>query len=63
MSKYKAKKTYGELPNEKNFLALGSASTHLKLVAGESVEISDQLLPLSKDLEDCLTEIKAKKEK
>ena len=61
--KYKANKKYNELPNEKNFLALGSASAHLKLVAGESVEISDQLLPLSKDLEDCLTEIKAKKEK
>ena len=61
--KYKANKKYNELPNEKNFLALGSASAHLKLVAGESVEINKLLLPLSKDLEECLTEIKSKKEK
>ena len=61
--KYKAKKTYAELPNEKNFLALGSGSAHLLLIAGETVEISKQLLPLSKELEECLTEIKSKKEK
>jgi len=61
MSKYKAKKTYAELPNDKNFLALGSASTHLNLVAGESVEISKHHFPLPKEIDDCLTEIKSKK--
>ena len=59
--KYKAKKQYAELPNDKNFLALGSASTHLRLIAGEAVEISKSLLPLSKDLGDSLTEIKGTK--
>ena len=32
--KYKAKKEYADLPYDKNFLALGGASTHLKLIAG-----------------------------
>lgn len=59
--KVKAKASYGELSNEDNFLALGSASTHLKLVAGESVEIGSALLPLADDLKECLTEIKSKK--
>ena len=60
--KYKAKKSYAELSGTKNFEALGSASTHLLLVAGESVEISKALLPLSKELEDCLEEVKEKAE-
>mgnify|MGYP003149634331 CR=1 FL=1 len=59
--KYKAKVSYGELPNENNFLALGSASTHLKLMAGEIVEISNDLLPLDKNIKECLTEIKSNK--
>ena len=59
--KVKAKSSYGELSNEDNFLALGGASTHLKLIAGESVEISKALLPLAKGLAECLTEIKSKK--
>ena len=59
--KVKAKASYAELPNEDNFLALGSASTHLKLIAGESVEVSKLILPLSKELGECLTEIKSKK--
>jgi hypothetical protein len=58
--KYKAKKSYAELSGTKNFEALGSASTHILLVAGQSVEISKALLPLSKELEDCLIEIKEK---
>ena len=61
--KYKAKKSYAELPDTKNFLARGSASKHLLLLAGESVEIREDLLPLPKELGDCLTEIKDKKEK
>ena len=60
--KYKAKKSYTELSGTKNFEALGSASTHLLLVAGESVEVSEALQPLSKELEDCLIEVKAKAE-
>ena len=59
--KYKSKQSYAELPNEKNFTALGSTSTHLLLVAGKTVDVSKSLLPLSKELEDCLTEIKNKK--
>jgi len=59
--KYKAKKSYSELPNEKNFLAIGGATTHLKLEAGESVEIPKALLPLKKELAECLTEITSKK--
>ena len=58
--KYKAKKSYAEFPINKNFEALGSASTHLLLVAGKTVEVSKALLPLSKELEDCLIEIKEK---
>tara|TARA_Y100001963_G_C6782611_1_gene450839 strand:- start:2557 stop:2736 length:180 start_codon:yes stop_codon:yes gene_type:complete len=58
--KYKAKKTYEELPNDKNFLQLGSASTHLRLVAGETVEIK---MPIPKDIKNCLTEIKSKGDK
>ncbi|MAH45227.1 hypothetical protein CMI37_05325 [Candidatus Pacearchaeota archaeon] len=56
--KCKAKAKYSELSNEDNFLALGGASTHLKLIAGEVVEISKGLLPLSKELKECLSEIK-----
>ena len=59
--KYKAKEAYISLPNNKNFLAMGSASTHLKLVAGEAVEIEGGLLPLPKVISDCLAEIKSKK--
>ena len=61
--KYKAKKEYAELPNDKNFLALGSASTHLQLVAGLTVEINTKRLPIPKVISDCLTEIKSKGEK
>tara|TARA_Y100000593_G_C4264932_1_gene314246 strand:+ start:85 stop:276 length:192 start_codon:yes stop_codon:yes gene_type:complete len=61
--KCKAKKSYTELPNTDNFLAKGSASTHLLLVAGRAVEITKDLLPLSKKLGECLEEIKDKKEK
>ena len=58
--KYKAKKSYAEFPVNKNFEALGSASTHLLLVAGKTVEVNKTLLPLSKELEDCLIEVKEK---
>jgi len=61
--KYKAKKSYAELPNTKNFLAKGSASTHLLLVAGKAVEITEDLFPFSKELEECLVEVNKKKEK
>ena len=61
--KYKAKKEYAELPNDKNFLAIGGATTHLKLIAGLSVEINTKRLPMSKVISDCLTEIKSKGDK
>ena len=61
--KCKAKPEYSKLSNSDNFLALGSASTHLWLEAGMEVEISKSLLPLNKKIKDCLTEIKAKEVK
>ena len=61
--KYKAKKEYADLPNDKNFLSLGSASAHLKLVAGLTVEINTKQLSIPKEVSDCLTEIKSKGDK
>ena len=61
--KYKAKKEYAELPNDKNFLAIGGATTHLKLMAGLTVEINAKRLPFSKTFCDCLMEIKSKGDK
>lgn len=36
--KYKAKKSYYELPNSENYVSFGSASTHLRLIDGLWVE-------------------------
>tara|TARA_R100000734_G_C3286327_1_gene78961 strand:+ start:189 stop:371 length:183 start_codon:yes stop_codon:yes gene_type:complete len=36
--KYKAKESYKKLPPDKNYISFGSASKHLRLMAGESVE-------------------------
>ncbi|BAQ90705.1 hypothetical protein [uncultured Mediterranean phage uvMED] len=55
---YIAKKEYFALPDEENFLALGSASTHLRLKDGLEVELHKALLPLPKKLKDCLKEVK-----
>ena len=54
MAKYKAKASYKELNNTKNFHAFGSASKHLWLMAGLGVEIKS----VPKDLKEHLTEIK-----
>ena len=54
--KCKAKPEYNKLGDDKNFLALGSASTHLRLKAGLEVDIPKILLPLSKKLKECLKE-------
>jgi len=59
--KYKANSKYAALSDTKSFLAKGSASTHLKLIAGEDVEVHSSLLPLSKELEECLTKIDTSK--
>ena len=56
--KIQAKKEYNALPDEDNFLALGSASTHLKLKDGMVVQLHKALLPLPKKLKDCLKEVK-----
>ena len=53
--KIKAKDTYLELTDEKNFISLNSASTHLKLKAGEEVEWDDKV---SKSLMAHLTKVK-----
>ena len=58
MAKYKAKASYKELNNTKNFHAFGSASKHLWLMEGLEVEI--KIVP--KKLKEHLTEIKNKKE-
>ena len=57
MAKYKAKASYKELNNTKNFHAFGSASKHLWLMEGLEVEI--KIVP--KKLKEHLTEIKANK--
>ncbi len=36
--KYKAKKSYKELPYADNYCGFGSASKHLRLMAGEWIE-------------------------
>ena len=48
MAKYKAKASYKELNNTKNFHAFGSASKHLWLMEGLEVEIKS----VPKDLND-----------
>ena len=55
--KYKATEKYKELANDKNFHSVGSASTHMKLMAGEVVEYDK---PLPKKLKDTLKEVKSK---
>ena len=55
MAKYKAKKTYIDLDNTKNFKSLKSCSTHLRLKAGLTIEWKQDI---PKYLEEHLTEIK-----
>ena len=55
--KYKATEKYKELANDKNFHSVGSASTHMKLMAGEVVEYDK---PLPKKLKYTLKEVKSK---
>ena len=54
MAKYKAKASYKELNNTKNFHAFGSASKHLWLMEGLEVEIKS----VPKDLKEHLIETK-----
>ena len=58
----KAKKEYKDLPENKNFIGLGKASTHLQLLAGMECEVSKSLLPLSKELLKALETKKIKSE-
>ena len=58
---YKAKPEYSSLPDSDNFLALGSASTHLRLLDGWEVDVPAALLPLDKKIAECLTEVGDKK--
>ena len=53
--KIKANDTYLELSDEKNFISLNSASTHLKLKAGEEAEWDGKI---SKSLMAQLTKVK-----
>ena len=55
MAKYKAKESYKDLDDTKNFNSLSSASTHLKLLAGLIVEKNGSI---PEDLEKHLIEIK-----
>ena len=54
MAKYKAKASYKELDDTKNFNAFGSASKHLWLMEGLEVEIKS----VPKDLKEHLIETK-----
>ena len=56
--KLKAKASYLELDDTKNFNSLLSASTHLLLKAGLEIEWNNDI---PKDLKEHLTEIKANK--
>ena len=56
--KVKAKASYKELDDTKNFKSLKSCSTHLKLKAGLEVECKDKI---PKELMEHLTEVKEKK--
>tara|TARA_Y100000310_G_C19987822_1_gene492754 strand:+ start:310 stop:501 length:192 start_codon:yes stop_codon:yes gene_type:complete len=55
MAKYKAKASYKDLDDTKNFKSLLSCSTHLKLKAGLEVEWDNDI---PEDLKKHLTEIK-----
>ena len=58
MAKYKAKSSYKDLDDTKNFKSLLSCSTHLRLKAGKVIEWEHNV---SKELKEHLTEIKDKK--
>jgi len=58
MAKYKAKESYKDLDDTKNFKSLLSCSTHLKLKAGLEIEWKDEI---PKELMEHLTEVKEKK--
>ena len=55
MAKYKAKASYKDLDDTKNFKSLKSCSTHLRLKAGLEIEWKHDI---PKDLDEHLTEIK-----
>ena len=58
--KYKAKKSYAELPPTDNFLSLGMASKHIYLIEGLEITFNGTL---PEGLKDHLSEVKEKKEK
>ena len=58
--KYKAKKSYAELPPTENFLSLGMASKHTFLIEGLEITYNGTL---PEGLKDHLGEVKAVKEK
>ena len=58
--KYKAKKSYAELPPTENFLSLGMASKHIFLIEGLEITYNGNL---TKGLKDHLSEIKEKGDK
>ena len=58
MAKYKAKASYKELDDTKNYNDFGSGSKHLWLKAGLEIEAKD----VPKSLKEHLTEIKNTKE-
>tara|TARA_R110002020_G_scaffold17500_2_gene61389 strand:+ start:204 stop:389 length:186 start_codon:yes stop_codon:yes gene_type:complete len=61
MPKYKIKKSYLDLKDTENFCSLGSPSKHGRLVAGETLELSN----VPEKIKPHLTEVgkKTKKEK
>ena len=58
--KYKAKKSYAELPPTENFLSLGMASKHTFLIEGMEITTNTAL---PKELKKHLDEVKEKGDK
>ena len=58
--KYKAKKSYAELPPTENFLSLGMASKHIWLMEGLEIAYNGNL---PKEIKDHLSEVKEKGDK
>ena len=62
MAMYKAKKSYLELKDTENYCSLGSPSKHGRLVAGETLELTNVPDKIKSHLQEIVKKI-TKKEK
>ena len=62
MAKYKIKKSYLELKDTENYCSLGSPSKHGRLVAGETLELTNVPDKIKSHLQEIVKKI-TKKEK